>query len=489
MGSAWPASAVPLEPAVAAAGGREATDGRALGDKPPCPRCGRFGVYVTNWPSVGHWLSCPHTDCGWCGHGFDYLIDRFAQDKTAARNALQAAGCRPPKSVWSDSSLSKYRRYIDSVRLLQKWATNYMSVRRIGRQPGAAYPAHNHPAWWAMTRPEWDYIRGRAATTAATDVGDMMTIVPGYDAGFRVIGATRVESPNNRPEQYAVPGTYGGLLFRHGIVPGRPTVMCFSPATAFHLQATYSVDHAHLLPIVCPVRSSNDLVDQIAADARGGDYVIASSGVSSWAYILASTLGARIYGHRRSHTEWFSSTSGAQVYTQAVDVAEHWADALAHAVDGRVDAWWVKSLITGIGWPGRAEVAARERWPRSLYDRVAAVAGARSDRVVEVSKGFWVTDTPAGWVDGTTGEVLVQAVPYVTSVVRSGNRKVYVGTIRYGPGLIHFSSARFRKDPVGVIETQLLKAGWNCPPPHPKIVRHMVDLACYLGREPKMGTK
>lgn len=432
-------------------------------------------------------MYCASAGCRWCGYAYDYLLDRFSGDAAAARAGLKASGCRVGNGKFSLKACEDSARHVDALRRFRA-LEHEMSARNLSRAPGVDWAPHRHPAWWAASPFEWAEAVG-APMPDGTDPSssECWTLFPGYDSSFRVIGAwaMRPGSVTGPPAAVAA-GTYGGLLFRHGIRVGEPNFMMLSKVSAAACQLTSAADSEALAPVVAPIRFGSGYVDQIAADARGPLWILVDgvrdsiTDSSAWMR-LAAALDARMVSDDGAGV--LPPAAGRRFGAYFVAKAERWHDRLKQTVlYGPAHAG--RALLSSVGWPGRAEEAARENWERSAYQKAAALAAWPTEASVEVRKGLWVLDTDRGWVDGSTGAVLAAAAPSVHEIFREGRKKVHSGVVRYAGRLYPFRSARFRRDPVGVVETALLRGGVTSPePPHPAVARHMADLACFFGRQ------
>lgn len=461
--------------AVAAVGGNPDDTGH------PCPRCkAKVAVHTTTWGNGYHWMICHDCECRWAGYGYDYVLDTCGGDVGLAKRALAGVGCKPDKRVWFDSVRRKHNQHLDYFR--RGWSLSAaMKSRIIHRQPGLDWPLHRPPLWWAATDPEWRYLVGTKFNQDTA--GEACMVTPGYDYAYRICGSVRCrpQGPASTYKASAAPGTHGGFLFRNNLISGKPAVLYENPFDAISVRLKYAVDSNQSLPVTAIPKLSDATVDEAVADAPNCNWVVVIDKndvtyAAPHVMKLASRLAARVLtinGH---------PYSPAQEFDHVVENAVPWSSALASVVTSE-PAWRVRAVLTAVGWPGLAEQIAVGSWSLTLYDQAKALVNP-DNNAVEVRRGLWVSDTTRGWVDQRTGSVLAEAVPIVYTITREGRKIWYTGCVRYKDMVVPFRSSRFRKDPVGVVETVLLNAGVaNPPPPHPGIVQHMSYMAHYFGRK------
>lgn len=428
----------------------------------------------------------------------------------AAVRALRAHDVRVPELTARPDVLADYDR-AKAARQVFRHFTDLMN----GRVPGVVNSeVHNLfglrdrpvvPAgWWTTTAGELDTLLGghlatsQAKFSAGTDPAALGLAVPAVDTQYHVAEiafASEVDS-RGRPRwvNHRAYGSWPAVYFAATVVPGKQT------------KPLYVTDHVQTA-LVCHAKSFHDLGvggTVVAADFKEHDPAALGRTVNAllpavrwradgpttdarvvWVLNPYSSTAGRGYDLARRLD--VPVVTGTETPPAGTPDTAHWLDAVGAAVAAATD-FRVASLLADVPWDYKLVEEARQKWPKPVFDKARKTFfQGHVDREVEVTRWLRVRETPAGWVDVATGERLVTAVPVLTKVYRgTDNRVRYRGHVQMtGDGgvnvLYPFDSVRFRKDPAAVIEAAVLRHRTDPPPaPHPKIVRHLADVAVYF---------
>jgi hypothetical protein len=191
---------------------------------------------------------------------------------------------------------------------------------------------------------------------------------------------------------------------------------------------------------------------------------------------LARQLDARV---STNESAWLNDYPTG-VARHVIGGAVAW-EAAAEAYFNHLLDWRAAEFLTGLGWDAVLAERLAARWTPTGFDRARHLMRPRAKHTeVQIRPGLTVAVTPTGWVHAETGKTLLDAVPVVTAVTRDGAAVRTTGLVAYRMDQFSFSTKRFRRDPLAVVERVLVTNGQPPPTAHPMIVPHVAALALYL---------
>jgi len=444
-----------------------------------CHECGNKSIdCVVTDDSGQHWMRC--ASCGWSGYAFNYVFESLNEDWTATIAALNAVGMKLKLKDFSTNEFSAHSKHVKLIRNLEQIAKN-MAHRRVGAQPGQPYAAHNHPSWWAVTEPEFcQYLEIKTSAKNHNESYHICTAVPGYDRMMRPIGAVLYEGTKNRI--VCATGTYGGVLFRHTIRPDRRVYVSTDTRDDIALQVQrLAATNGTTVPVTSLVQMSYQNIDKIASDLQGYRVTIVRDFVINAIPVDWMSLAIKMNADLAPVGEEDQSLSAQMICDNWDKSAVHWSEVLLTLLNNKPD-WRIRAMVNGVGDAEDVMSQLKTRWSRTSYEKLRAVVNLPLVDTVELRKDLAVYDSPDGVRDVRTNAVLCETVPYVTAVGFENSRIVYTGYVRYRGKCFNFRSRKFKNDPMGVIESTMLKAGiTDFAPVHPKLVPYLYTMARHWG--------
>lgn len=468
----------------------------------PCPACGTGGVAFRR-DGRALYGECDTPACAAAYDHFEYVAAVHGDaDPVAAARRLRAAGVPVPPRCEKPAVVRSYQRHRAARHAVAALA-RAMAARRVDRHAAGPFPAlgvdqapHRPPDWWCLPGEELAAVLGGGRAVGRS----VVMAVPCYDDYGRV-GRVYHTADGAAWGWRDVYGADPGVGFLSGAAADLPAwggagVVVTRPDDAVVLAAACRrAGGRAAAPLVF---APCEAVDDPAARTRE---VAAALPRRPWVVWAAFGAGGR---PARAFDVLLARRLGAGVVVASPPVAEmargwpqsaapfmanavHWAHAFEAAV-GACTPFGLGGLLSQVGWGGALAAEVRPHWRPATLETAARVWGRRrlgDGPAVRLRPGLTVVDADPGWLwEEQAGTLLAAAVPVVLRAYRGGDRRTrYAGVVRWGGRTHPFDAdaARFRRDPVAVVEAACLRDGRDCPPPpHPVVVPHMAHLARYL---------
>ena len=469
-------------------------------------------------------LTCEYPACArFYGTLFDYLLaveqtTNGAQTTTASEHVsnvyakLRQQGCRIPKSVDNPNNVLRYLKYRESLAAFREFGRQ-MSNRRVSNDPDGN-AQHKHPYWWRTSRGELALHVGDGRLDKLGVKGaDAVTAIPLYDKHGHIIGLKHVQRTENNHlggksvsiSHYAtnyVYGCSGGIGFYHALrcvgSADRSNIAYITGdyLTAIQWHQNYFRQNVTPLPLIYipDIATLTTDVSEVVVNLPVRDWVVLEHGTGLAHWVLAKKINALVVPTYVEHMEFTLSSHQLSRYSK------HWTAAFYDKfVNSDIGSWRLENALRVMGWPGEFRNAVVNVWPRDKVEMCDSLVGKSSERRITLKRNVTIVDTPKGWLWEEEGAIIVSAVPVVTKRYHTSNGVVHEGYIRWDKlieqsiiheynkttsvsNMIHvpFKTLRFRKDPVAVIETALLKAGMDVPAVHPAFTGSIAELALYF---------
>ena len=468
----WPTTAIPERVVLQA---MDTDTGNLL----LCPRCcgRRISLLRTreSTEDVGRY-QCDA--CDFFGTAFDVLVEHSGNSYETAFNAIRAVGFKVPKTTSHKSCLRDYQ--LSRASLLQfRGLDQAMEGRRIQTNPNGL-KEHLHPMWWMTTCREIESYVGRNPVTErdVDAANDPIQTVPLYDSANDVIGVVA-----NRTV-YRARGRRGGIGLRHTLQgtansTDKRAYLIDNSTAALSVQRTRLFDHNTTLPLVFVDLERNDDVGEIVKNLPVRDWVMsfttyAIGDVLASSWILASRLNAKVSTH---------VPNAIDNYRVDDKFVQPWYPPL-EILATSAPMWKVRAAMVGLRWQDYLRERIKGVWKKTTIDKIDKIANYVSERRIKLADKLTVVESTDGWMHLETGDIMFPGLVSVHDRRRSSSGKVvYVGTVFASGTQMPFRSTRFRRDPVAVVETVLVKhVPYAMPAFHPRIVPYVADLAIYFGR-------
>jgi len=491
----------------------------------PCHSCrSKSAVAVVLQDDVGYWVRC--TACQWEGDLFQHASNFVRSQQSQSDEPLSTDEC-----IKHLRSLGvKFRRGCTAKRVTQSYlrhvkarqaflnlqaAMKKRAVSKINTPAVAYYNLQLNPhvadMWWCASPAEVNSYLFRHtdnethfARTAGCITGEdrqIPTVVaPYFDAIDRLVAvALPAWNQFNSWVTRCLPAGGSGVAFRRAAgfkcaAWGDEGKICTEPAVPLLMQAHNASSNISLLPMVAVIDPSTPReVASIKKNLPRKNWTILhtpEAPVST--YYFARTLNVdleRVEPVDLRNRRFNRVIRRTWVESMAERTLQHLRSGSTQKevlIKSSPFGQWTDDVIERVG----------KYLPKMEYDDLKLLlAKTVHHRRARVSPEVTIVETPAGWLWDEQQQIVATTYPVNVQAYTRGRKVRHKGEVCVTHNgkivaLVPFDSGRFRKDPVAVMETAVMRKSLEdgrlsrdyCKEPEPIIANHVARIAMFFSR-------